>query len=310
MTSRNRETLRNYFGNGKLPSDKHFGDLIDSMLNMTDEGFRKSPQNGFEVATPVGYDTLISFFRDRNPNTRKGSISFSGRGEDREQILFQVGEDEPYEEDEVRLPVLVLDAHRKNAAVLGDDTPLVQRVGINQAEPRSTLDVGGVVRAEGRMGSMQPEHADQLLADGKWQDISPPLKGCQAFEVMAGVGLPDSGRYSLLHAIALNTFNPADRPLQVLWNLFWPRKQIRATQAYYSRRCDQLELRWHGGSGRDGEYRLQIRTRCQYADDVGQSARIQCQLTSLWFDPLMSGSSNTDNGGGATTGKKVQKAAP
>jgi hypothetical protein len=33
-------------------------------------------------------------------------------------------------------------------------------------------------------------------------------------------------------------------------------------------------------------------------------------LTSLWFDPLMSGSSNTDNGGGATTGKKVQKAAP
>jgi hypothetical protein len=309
MTSRNRETLRNYFGSGKLPSDKHFSDLIDSMLNMTDEGFSKSPQNGFEVATPVGYDTLISFFRDRNLNARKASISFGCSSEGREQILFQVGEDEPREDDEIRLPVLVLDAHRENAAVLGDEAPLIQRVGINQAEPRSTLDVGGVVRAEGRMGGMLPKHAEKLLANGKWQDISPPLKGCQAFEVMAGVGLPHSGRYSLLHAIALNTFNPADRPLQALWNFFWPRKQIRATQAYYSRRCDQLELRWHGGSGRDGEYRLQIRTRCQYGDEDGQSALIQCQLTSLWFDPFMHGGGDADSVVDSTTCKKAQKVA-
>ena len=37
MSSKNRETLKNYFAEGQLPTEAHFADLIDSMLNMTDE---------------------------------------------------------------------------------------------------------------------------------------------------------------------------------------------------------------------------------------------------------------------------------
>lgn len=285
MTSRNRETLRNYFGNGKLPTDKHFSDLIDSMLNMTDEGFRKSPQNGFEIATPAGYDTLIGFFRDRSPNTRKSSIGFGASGEDREQLLIRVGEDEDVKEGTARPPLLTLDTRRDEAAAEAD-APRVQRLGVNCWDPQWTLDVGGPVRAEGRVGGMVPEKADSVIADGKFHDISESLQGCQAFEVMAGVGLPHSGRFALLHAVALNAFNPASNPLRVVWDFFWPRKQIRATHAYYSRRCDQLQLRWLGSSGRDADYRLQIRTRCAYEEPV----RIQCQLSRLWFDEKMLGS--------------------
>ena len=37
MTTRNRETLRGFFSAGRLPTQDHFGDLIESMLNMDDE---------------------------------------------------------------------------------------------------------------------------------------------------------------------------------------------------------------------------------------------------------------------------------
>ena len=83
---------------------------------------------------------------------------------------------------------------------------------------------------------------------------------------------------------ALNTFNPSDGWFRSLFDGFWSRKKIRQTSAYYSRRCDQLELRWGGNSGRDAIYRLQIRSRCAYD---GDPPLIQCQLTRLWFDPHM-----------------------
>lgn len=61
MSAKNRTTLKNYFKSGSLPSEDQFGDLIDSMLNMRDEGFEKTPDQGFKVAQlPEG--KLISFF--------------------------------------------------------------------------------------------------------------------------------------------------------------------------------------------------------------------------------------------------------
>ena len=282
MASRNRETLRNYFRDGKLPSEHHFSDLVDSMLNMVDEGFRKSADHGVEISTPAGHDALISFYRDRSPNSAKSTISFGGEAENHEQILFNVGASRADAEADRRdrVPVLTLDASSGGDA---DAAALVQRVGINQRNPGSELDVRGVIRSEGRMGALAPQSADSLLADGTWHDITPPMRGCQAFEVMAGVGQEHSGKFALLHAVALNTFNLAGGLIRQVVDRFFSRKRIRRTSAYYSRRCDQLELRWHGGSGRDGDYRLQIRSRCAYEKEV----RIQCYLTRLWFDPRM-----------------------
>lgn len=289
MTSRNRETLRHYFGDGKLPTEKHFSDLIDSMLNMTDEGFSKTAEHGVEIFTPAAHDALISFFRYRNPNSRKSYLTFGTENERREQLRFQIGEDQD-DGDNVsvdRIPVLTLEAIRQdNEDGVASNAPPLQRVGINQQNPSTELDVNGVLSAHGRKGGIEPENPDQLLADGNWHDIkiTPPLQGCQAFEVMAGVGLAQSGRFAMLYAIALNTFNPSDGWFRSLFDGFWSRKKIRQTSAYYSRRCDQLELRWGGSSGRDAIYRLQVRSRCAYNDDP---PLIQCQLTRLWFDPHM-----------------------
>jgi hypothetical protein len=259
MTRRNRETLRNFFGDGALPTKDHFGDLVDSMLNMSDEGFRKSAQNGLEISTPGGHDALLSFYRDQSPQAALWSLRYGG---ERERLCFHSS---PHDGDALP-PVLALDATAK--------------VGINTATPRSTLDVGGVISSQGRHGSYPVVSEDALLADGEWHDLTDTLQGCQAFEVMAGTGHAGTGRYALLYAVALNTFNPTG--LLEFWSA---RKRIRCDHAYYSRRCDKLQLRWHGTSGKGAAYRLQIRSGCDY----GSQVRIRCFLTRLWFDEAMRG---------------------
>jgi hypothetical protein len=253
MTTRNRETLRGFFGAGMLPTQDHFGDLIESMLNMDDEGFRKSEKNGVEISTPAGYNALMSFYRDQNKHTALWSVAYGGKSE---QLVFNAASvaaaaDTP--------PVLALDARN--------------RVGIGTNDPQQALDVRGMIASDGRIGRAP---ATQALADGDWHDLTDTLHGCQAFEVMAGAGRPNGGRFALLHATALNTYNPGFG-----WqDLFAARKRIRQQSMWYGRRCDQLELRWSGTSGRDAGYTLQVRSKCNY----GPGIAIRAMLTRLWVD--------------------------
>ena len=64
MTKRNRNTLKNYFLNGSVPNQDQFKDLIDSNLNIIDEGFDKSPDEGLKVSQLGDSGRLISFFKD------------------------------------------------------------------------------------------------------------------------------------------------------------------------------------------------------------------------------------------------------
>ena len=43
MPNLNRSTLKAYFSEGKMPTADHFAALIESTLNMADEGFKKNP---------------------------------------------------------------------------------------------------------------------------------------------------------------------------------------------------------------------------------------------------------------------------
>jgi len=258
MTSRNRETLRSYFGDGMRPSKDHFADLVDSMLNMTDEGFRKTPDHGLEISTPIGHDGLLSFYRDQNPKQPLWSLRYGGKAD---QLVVRRGA--PSDAEPATLLTLDPGGH----------------VGINHVEPRHALDVGGTVCMDGRIGRRPDGAVTPLPADGQWHDLTEVLTGCQAFEVMAGVGNVGTGHFALLHAVALNTFNPRAGLLE--WLV--PRKRIRSQHGHYSRRLDRLQLRWDGSSGRGASYRLQIRTRSDY----GAPIRIQCYLTRLWFDADM-----------------------
>ena len=269
MSRQSRETLKGYFKEGKRPSEDEFADLIDSALNINDEGFRKTPPDGLRVTSLGDSHALMSFYTPKSDASRaEWSIGFG--------------------DDFKRLTV-----HRPPFSA----TPLISfdpqaRLGVNTPEPQDELDVRGVIRGEGRRG----REVAGLLANGQFQPLTEDLHGCQAFEVVAGVGLPETGRFALVHAIALNTFNP------IWWdNLLFAKKRIRSHHAYYSRRSDRLQLRWIAssdnptkGHGEQATYRLQIRTQRDY--QASRRARepippadetpIRAYVTRLWFDDM------------------------
>jgi len=266
MAKRNRSTLKNYFRKGKLPSEDHFGDLIDSTLNTVDEGFDKSREHGFEISSLGDYDSLISFFRSSDPKDPRWTISYDGRQDD--TLLFK-----KHGEHGEQYPVLSL-AMEMRTGTDAAEMPAA-RVGINTKDPQYTLDVGGVIRAEGRIGNWTKQNV--VPADGRWHKITEALDGCHAFEVVAGAGRKATGKYALMHAVVLNAYNPKGLLTRFL------KKRIRYSHAYYQSRGNKLKLRWVGSNR---GYFLELRSNCDYGDAI----QIQYHVTQLWFDNRMLGS--------------------
>lgn len=275
-----RETLRKFFAAGQMPTQEHFGDLIESTLNLRDEGFGKTPEHGLQVVSAPGRAALLSLFSGRDPANPVWALHHGAEG-DALQWVAGPGQQRQAAAVLSLLPAQDAPPTAEGAAAL----PLPPRVGINNAAPRHALDVAGTLASEGRLGSFRDHVAAALPANGQAHTLIDRLSGCQAFEIMAGVGAEGTGRYALLHAVALNTFNPVVQ----WWQRLWPparRRGIRMTQAHYGRRCDRIDLWWEGGHGKDAEYRLRLRTGCDY----GPQVMVRASVTRLWLDPLMSGS--------------------
>jgi len=242
MAKKDRATLKTYFSSGRRPSQEEFADLIDSTLNIIDHGFDKNARDGFRVAQLGSSGSLMSFYRDiavKSPlwslclDPLTGNLSFEG-------VAEQGGENRS---------VLSLDPGGK--------------VGIGQRNPRFELDVAGTVAAYRRVGRAGEK---PVYSDGNWYDITDALDGCRAFEIMAGVGAKGSGKYALLHAFALSTFNG--------------RNDITSHQAHYGSRCNRLVLKWEGDAH---NFRLRLKTACDY----GEKLPVRYSITELWLDPFM-----------------------
>lgn len=266
MTIQSRETLKDYFSVGSMPTQQHFVDLIDSALNLKDEGFDKNVKDG-EVIQALSDDEapLFSFFRAHLPERPQWRVSL-GKGN---PLLF----DAP-------LGSAATPPRVDGGSVAGrPDQPLLcltqgRRIGIGTDDPREALDVRGHVAMAGRRGSLAPPMP--VEANGIWQPITDKLTGIHGFEVVARVwGEEGSGRYALLHAVALSAWNP--RPSWIEW-LLGRRRGIRVTVSWWGRRCNRLQLRWSRDSGKDAKYQLEIRTACKFDG----KAQVAVQLTRLW----------------------------
>lgn len=263
MARKGRDTLKLFFQRGALPSADHFGDFIDSTVNQVDDGFKKTAENGLEISSLGAFDSLISFFRESRSAQALWAIGYD---EERDKLLFR-------KLDDSGQPLTVLS--------LAPDG----KVGINRKEPAHELDVDGFVSAKGRIGVASADLA--VPADGRWHDITETLTGCNALEVIAGVGKLKTGRYAMLHGIAMNVYNPAG----MLFNLFRRKNRIRSQHAYYSSRRDRLQLRW---KGHNREYTLQLRSGC----DLGEGCFVRYFITRLWSDAEMAGCSAAPGGSG------------
>lgn len=254
MTRRRRSMLKERFAQGKMPTEVDFGDLVESMLNMLDEGFEKTPEAGFKVAQ-VHDGKLLSFYKDIST----GAVLWSaGLDKATNHLSFN---------DETNQPLLTL------ASAASADGIQRAAIGIRQNNPRHELDVAGTVAAYARVGRRGEM---SVPADGNWYDASDYMTGCQAWEVVAGVGAKDSdGRYALMHAFATNAFGR--------------NADITIHQSHFGNKCSRIELRWlNRPDNKLFEFKLQMRVGCTYGDDVW----IQYHMTQLWQDTLMNESGN------------------
>ena len=249
MTRRRRSMLKERFAQGKMPTEVDFGDLIESMLNMLDEGFDKTPEAGFKVAQ-VHDGKLLSFYKDISTG---GVLWSAGLDKATNHLSFYDDQDQP---------LLTL------GSTSGADGVRRAAIGVRQSHPRHELDVAGTIAAHARTGR-RGEMA--IPADGNWYDATDYMTGCQAWEVVAGVGAKDSdGRYAVMHAFALNAFTRNE--------------SITYHQSHFGNKCSRIELRWvNNPDDRLFEFKLQMRVGCTYGDEVW----ISYHMTQLWQDTLM-----------------------
>ena len=208
MALLNRQSLVNYFKKGSAPTERHFADLIESMVNIVDDGISREGENGFRI-TPIGRSKrLISFYKNFKQISPEWSINLDH--DNNGGLTFQ---------EEEKPPLLVL----KNGG----------KVGVGVENPKSTLDVNGNIGAKGRVGTMM---SGEIPGDGKWYNVIEHLKEPCAFELMVRIdGEKGSGRYALAHVIAINTFGGS-----------MSRGKIRKTNAYYGSFFNRLRFRWSG----------------------------------------------------------------
>ncbi len=289
MPNQTRNTLKNLFKNGKVPSQNDFEDLIDSNLNMIDEGFDKTAPDGLKI-TQLGSDNsnkLITFYK-----TDEGSEPLYFVQIDGEKALT-IGE-RSNQADQIILSMSRSSETGVNVTIGVDAASNYKQPDIGGIR----LDVGGAVRTEGRIGVVDTNANGKeriALADGDWYSITGNLTGCQAFEVIAGVGgLKGDGKYALIHAVVLNAYNPRGW----FFNFLNLKNKIRSRSAYYRSRRDQLKLRWHGPHEDDGSYCLQIKTNGDYRDDNDKTEiKIKYYCTRLWFDADMAQPQHTESQG-------------
>lgn len=256
MARKDRKTLEAKFKNGRMPSEVAFADLIDSTLNLVDDGFEKTVEDGLRIFQ-LGDGKLMSFYQNM---ATLSSMWFVGIDKATENLSFG-NSSNPH--------ILTLRSVGSDNTESGDVPKM--GVGINTDNPRFELDVAGTIACYGRVGR-RGELA--VPADGNWHDITEMLTGCQAFEVVAGVGGKDAdGKFALMHAFALNAYHD--------------KSHITYHQAHYGAKCNRLELRWENGANTENfEYTLQLRVESSYGDKIW----VNYHITRLWHDPVMYGS--------------------
>jgi hypothetical protein len=262
MSKGGRDSLKQLFKAGKLPSEKDFGSLIESMLHMDDEGFRKHETWGLQVTSDVASPGLVTFYRRESRETPLWRITHASLGH---QLRLSSAEVDP-------------DARRPPALLTLDDK---QFVGIAQESPEHTLHVGGVVASRARVGTLpRPSLAEDLVADHKWKVLVGGLTGCSVLEVVVAIDTPGGGRSAVLHAVATNAGHPQkELPWWLGWMDRWVnrRNRIRAVDAWFGEKCDRLELRWQADK-EAGKYALAVRSACDYRAQV----EIKAHVTELW----------------------------
>lgn len=240
-----RENLKSLFANGTKPDESNFESLINSFVNRLDDGISKTKEDGLIlVPDQETSDKLLSFYKLIDDEFPEWSLSLNINDKGKGLNFLKV--DEEGEKDSK----LYL---QKSG-----------NVGISNTDPKTKLDVNGILGTKSRVGTYK---MGKVPADGQWHDILSGLNGSHAFEIIAHVGKPKSGKHALLHANAISTFGNS-------------KGKIRKTQGHYGWWWNKMSMRWTGSTF---DYGLKIRSRSNY----GKDQYIRYCISTLWDNDIM-----------------------
>lgn len=229
MALRNRKTIKNFFRKGTIPTESSFEDMVDSMVNIIDDGFLKNSDEGLMLSPTGDSDRLVTFYK--NIEFKNPAWSFE-LGPDKDASGFNIKD----QQQETRFFI-----HPSG------------NVGIDTVKPRARLEVNGFVGSDGRLGT---HHIGEVDAKGSWQDLLKDIKGCVALEIVARAGgKQGAGKYALMHCIAITTYGNS-------------RQKIKKVQAYYGGFWHKMAIRWKEYKNSDNTtgIGLQIKTRSNYGE--------------------------------------------
>lgn len=241
----NRQTLKNYFQKGGFATEKHFVDLIDSSLNMIDDGISINQKQGFKL-NPIGFSNrLMSFFKKATQNEPDFTVNINQDNVEGLSINNREGD-----------PLLKFDQNKQ--------------IGVHTNEPRFDFDVRGVLGIDSKSGNHIVGEVD---GDGSWQTIISNLDGINGFEVVASIrGKMGSGRYAMAHAIALSTFGGKSS-----------RNRIKNTHAYYGSFMNRLSFRWIGEM-HNYELQVRTRRHYGVSELDGQPYKIKFNVSRFFSE--------------------------
>jgi len=238
MVQRSRQTLKKSFSKGKRPSEQDFENLIDSSLNILDDGFYKTPEAGIQLAPSAGEKRVVlSVFREPEDPHPVWELSVGESG-DLKISRYQAENSQPF---------LTL-------------------------SPEGSIEIGGdehdvILKGNVQISTRQGAFASgKVPANGEWHDITSPLEGVWALEIVAVSGKARPLRSAILIAQATHSFGSHTR--------------IKTVQSYQGIYGNKLFLRWkkYGHTAT-----LQIKSLLGY----GRHTYIRYQISSLWNDPML-----------------------
>lgn len=226
MALQGRKKLKEFFLVGKRPTMEDFEDLIDSTVNILDDGYSKTSKEGMKL-TPKNENGVLMTLCAQTNSKPAWILSVN----EREQLKIEKIQEDNYsrKDGENADPALFLNSPK--TVVNGD----IEVRGVRKGTP------------------VKGELANSLKADGKWHDITNLKYGVYVLEVLATVqGKSGSGEYAVIMAWATQSFGN--------------NRKIKSVGSHYGFWGHKLKLRWHKKEVKNGIpiYQLQIKSKLRY----------------------------------------------
>ncbi len=234
--------------------DKAFEHLVDSALNIKDDGLGINPDNGLVLTSKGASKNLMSFYQ---------------RVSDRSSPLWNISLD-----SNENSRGLNFNQNGKSLLFLQDDG----HIGINTVTPNYELEVNGLISTKGILGSYSKGYC---TADAKWHTLEGlrNLDGCVAFEIFAHVNDDKDRRYGLTYATMLMTHTKRGH-----------KNKMRTVEAgskfLFGKFLNKIKFRWilddlNSEPGKP-KYMVQLRTRSHYGMKDGTTKDVFYRVRLLW----------------------------